>query len=137
MIDAVRVTRIPVEGAADATSLRPSDASPVTFESVFAAERTAMMRLAYLLLGSETLAEEAVQDAFARLLDRFDRVDNPGGYVRTATVNRCRDLLRRRRHEERVARLLRTAAPASLGADHLHDVLGALTDLRGALDDQA
>lgn len=105
---------------------RVADSSGPTFEEVFRAEQHDMFRLACLLLGTQHQAEEAVQDAFARLLDRFDTVENPGGFVRTATVNRCRDLLRRRRREETILRWIRPKPPATLGARDLDDVLGAL-----------
>lgn len=73
-----------------------------SFEEVFEREQHNMVRLAYLLLNSQAQAEEVAQDAFARLLDRFDKIQNPGGFVRTATINRCRDLLRRRQRERRI-----------------------------------
>lgn len=102
----------------------------VSFDAVFVEEHVAMVRLAYLLLGSESLAEEAVQDAFARLLDRFETVANPGGFVRTATMNRCRDLLRRRKREQRIQRLFRPPRTVELGADDLADVLAGLSERR-------
>ena len=46
-------------------------------------------------------AEELVHDAFARLYERWDRVDKPGGYLRTCVVNGCKDRLRRRAVERR------------------------------------
>ncbi len=104
-----------------------SRADQAGFEAVFAAEHEAMVRLAYLLLGSQAQAEDAVQDAFARLLDRFDEVENPGGFVRTATVNRCRDLLRRRSVERKVLRRLRPPPDTELEADEMLDALAGLT----------
>ena len=87
----------------------------------------ALVRLAYLLLGSRALAEEAVQDAFARWWDRFGEVENPGGFVRTATVNRCRDLLRRRTLEQAVLRRLRPRPAPELEANEMLDVLDGLS----------
>ena len=74
-----------------------------TFESLYADEVDAMARLAFLMVGSEAQAEELVHDAFARLYERWDRVDNPGGYLRTCVVNGCKDRLRRRGVERRHA----------------------------------
>lgn len=113
----------------DEVARRRQPAGRGDFESVFEREHRAMVRLAFLLLGSQSLAEEAVQDAFARLLDRFDTVENPGAYVRTSTVNRCRDLLRRRKLERSA---LSAAPPSSLGEDgvELLDVLAALDQNR-------
>ena len=72
-----------------------------TFEALYADEVDAMARLAFLMVGSEDQAEELVHDAFARLYERWDRVDNPGGYLRTCVVNGCKDRLRRRGVERR------------------------------------
>ena len=95
-----------------------------TFESLYADEVDAMARLAFLMVGSEAQAEELVHDAFARLYERWDRVDNPGGYLRTCVVNGCKDRLRRREVERRHA----AAAPGATEAatEHLADVLAAL-----------
>ncbi len=100
-----------------------------TFEDVFRREHEAMVRLAYLLVNSRPVAEEAVQDAFARLLDRFDSIDNPGGFVRTVTVNRCRDLVRRQRRERRFVSRFRSTEPPSpleVASGDLDDVLAGL-----------
>lgn len=55
-----------------------------------------MLRLGYLLTGDRETAAEVVHDAFIRVYERWDTLDNPGGYVRTAVVNRCNDHHRRR-----------------------------------------
>ncbi len=60
-----------------------------------------MLRIAFLLVDSTDLAEEVVHDAFAKVYERWDKLTNPGGYLRTCVVNRCRDLQRRRRTERR------------------------------------
>jgi RNA polymerase sigma-70 factor (sigma-E family) len=95
-----------------------------TFESLYAEEVDAMSRLAFLMVGSVDQAEELVHDAFARLYERWDRVDNPGGYLRTCVVNGCRDRLRRRRVEERHASA--AVGGSDPDTDHLADVLAAL-----------
>lgn len=60
-----------------------------------------MVRLATLLVGSHHLAEEVVQDAFATVDERWERIDRPGAYLRTVVVNGCRAVLRRRELERR------------------------------------
>ena len=95
-----------------------------TFEALYADEVDAMARLAFLMVGSEEQAEELVHDAFARLYERWDRVDNPGGYLRTCVVNGCKDRLRRRGVERRHPTA--SSGAAELEADHLADVLAAL-----------
>jgi RNA polymerase sigma-70 factor (sigma-E family) len=64
-----------------------------------------LVRLALLLVGDRGCAEDVVQDVFTRLCAR-DRVlqrDSTLAYVRTAVVNGCRSVLRRRALARRVA----------------------------------
>lgn len=64
-----------------------------------------LVRLALLLVGDRASAEDVVQDVFARLCTR-GRVlaqDSALAYVRTAVVNGCRSMLRRRALARRVA----------------------------------
>jgi RNA polymerase sigma factor (sigma-70 family) len=56
------------------------------FEEVYGAERLALTRLSFLLVGSQAVAEELAQDAFLRLFERFEHVENPAGFLRTAVV---------------------------------------------------
>ena len=85
-----------------------------------------MVRLATLLTDSEAVAEDVVQDCFARLYPRFDRVTDPVPYLRRAVVNACRSWGRRHRLER--AYLARQGRPATvdLGAEELVDALGRL-----------
>lgn len=48
-----------------------------------------MARLAYVLTGDAEASDEIVQDAFLKLHDNWDRVDNPPAYLRTSVVNGC------------------------------------------------
>ena len=84
-----------------------------------------MVRLASLLVGSPAMAEEVVQDAFASVSERWDGLDRPGGYLRTAVVNGCAQVLRRRSVEDR-HRLVTVEIP-----DEIPD---RLIELRAALD---
>jgi RNA polymerase sigma-70 factor (sigma-E family) len=95
-----------------------------SFEALYADEVDAMARLAFLMVGSTDQAEELVHDAFARLYERWDRVDNPGGYLRTCVVNGCKDRLRHRSVERRHP----VGDPASGHdeVDELADVLATL-----------
>lgn len=99
------------------------------FDDVFNRERTPMVRLAYLMLGSEALAEEVVQDGFVALLERWDRVDNPGAYLRRCVVNGCIGQSRRARRW--------TPPPvdthAELGSDHMLDAVRQLNRRRQAM----
>ena len=110
----------------------PDEPRDESFEDVFRRESLGMVRLAFLMVGSRPLAEEVVQDAFARLLERWDGVDQPVAYLRTSVVNGCRNAHRRRAVERK--HTARRPAPAAgvLGADHLQDALAALPVKRRA-----
>jgi len=111
--------------AADEANVRADGAR--TFATLFEAERVPMVRLAYLLVGDEGLAEEVVQDAFAEVYERWDRLDNPGGYLRTCVVNGCRRRQRRRATERRHLEAADRRAPAhDPEARELLDALAAL-----------
>ncbi|HVM09397.1 MAG TPA: SigE family RNA polymerase sigma factor [Acidimicrobiales bacterium] len=113
------------------------EVAPVTarsFDEVFADEYDRMVRLAFLLVDSNALAEEIVQDAFVRLHQRWETTANPGGYVRTSVVNGARSTLRRRRLERAVRN--RGDDPrdqaVELQADELSDALRRLAPTRRA-----
>ena len=95
------------------------------FDDLYRREYAPMLRVAYLLVDSDALAEEAVHDAFAKVYERWRRLDRPGAYLRTCVVNRCRDVQRRRRLER--SRPSEVApVTADLGADEVADALARL-----------
>ncbi|NUW35744.1 SigE family RNA polymerase sigma factor [Nonomuraea sp. SMC257] len=66
---------------------------------LFVVHRLALVRLAFLLLGDQGTAEDVVQDAFAAVYRRWSTMADRGQvlpYLRTAVVNGCRMVLRRR-----------------------------------------
>lgn len=80
------------------------------------------LRLAYLLTGDGTLAEDLVQDAFVRLAGRLLHLRDPGGfhaYLRTTIVNLARSHFRRRAVERRV--LERQPGPSAMEPHDLSD----------------
>lgn len=97
-----------------------------TMEELFRAEYNGMVRLAYTLIGNNAEAEEVVQDSFAEVHGRFDDLRQPGAYLRTTVVSRCRSLLRRRRVMQRHV----PQPPEDLphGASELWDVLDKLDE---------
>jgi RNA polymerase sigma-70 factor (sigma-E family) len=99
-----------------------------SFDDVYASERAPMVRVAFLIVGSRAIAEEVVQDAFAALYSRFDRVENPGGYVRTAVVRGAIGWKKRRAMEH--LRLAELADPAPTGIGDLDTTWEALRALR-------
>ncbi|CAN5500019.1 SigE family RNA polymerase sigma factor [soil metagenome] len=83
-----------------------------------------LVRVAFLLVDTPEHAEEAVQDAFARAYPKWSRIENPDAYMRTAVVNMCRRVQRRRRLVRRTP--TQRVDDASLGADHIADIVRAL-----------
>ena len=62
---------------------------------LFRDERLALTRFAFLLTGSNPVAEELVQDAFEQLVRRGGEIRSPAGYLRTAVVSGARSWGRR------------------------------------------
>ena len=118
----------------DARSDGPIEPTPGRddgFEALYGEEYEPMLRIAFLLVDSTDLAEEVVHDAFAKVFERWSKVTNPGAYLRTCVVNRCRDLQRRRRTERRTP-LPPDERSTELGADELADALATLPIKRRA-----
>ncbi len=111
--------------------LEASDAwiPSVSFDSLYQREYAPMVRLARGLVDSEGVAEELVQDAFVSLYERWDRLDEPGGYLRTAVVNRARSELRKRAVRRRIG-LDRRPEEAPGEQDYLIDALDRLSPKR-------
>lgn len=88
-------------------------------------------RLAYLLTGDATLAEDVVQDAFVRLAGRLAHlrnVDAFGPYLRRTVVNLCRMHFRRRKVERAYVARQPSREPTSAGPELRSD-----DDLRSGL----
>ncbi len=85
---------------------------PATVDELFRERRAASVRLAAVIVGEVGVAEEIVQDAFLEVARRWDELDNPPGYLRTAIVNRCRG------HRRRLGMIRRrTLPPLALQVD--------------------
>ena len=87
----------------------PSD-DPATWDAdravtvLYTAHWGALVRLAALLTGDASVAEEVVQEAFVALHRRWPRLSDPGaaaGYLRTSVVNGARSVVRHRGVQER------------------------------------
>lgn len=105
--------------------LRLVDGRQLAFAALFEQERRPMVRLAYLLVGSEALAEEIAQEAFATVYVRWADLENPGGFLRRCVVNGAKSSLRRRSLERRRS-VERVEETADLGARELLDALATL-----------
>jgi DNA-directed RNA polymerase specialized sigma24 family protein len=99
---------------------------PTSLEVLYRTEYAGMVRLAFTLVGTNTEAEEIVQDSFVAVARRFNELRQPGAYLRQVVVHRCHSVLRRRRLVQRQA----PAPPPGLTpeADLLWDVLGHLSE---------
>ncbi|SRR6266508_4200615 len=70
------------------------------FEELYRAEGRAVFTTVYLLCWDRAVAEDATQEAFARALERWERLRGQAwaaGWVNTTAVNVARRTLRRRR----------------------------------------
>ena len=82
------------------SSARPADA----IETVIRTYGNTLYRLCFVMLGSESDAEDAVQEAFIRYLQKAPQFENPDhekAWLITVATNQCRDILRfRKRHPQ-------------------------------------
>lgn len=72
-------------------------------EQLYQDQHGRAVRLAYLLTGSEPVAEELAQDAFLLVAERLADIDEPRAYLRQVVVNLARQHHRRRDVERRHA----------------------------------
>jgi RNA polymerase sigma-70 factor (sigma-E family) len=66
---------------------------------LYEAHALGMIRLAHIMLGDRQSAEDVVQEAFCGLYRRWSHLSDPASavhYVRSAVLNGCRSVLRRR-----------------------------------------
>lgn len=100
---------------------------PTEFVQLYRSQYAPMVRLAYLLTGSRSLAEELVQDAFLRVRPHLDRVHGLEGYLRTTVVNSCANQRRRAALERRYSQSPEFA-PQEMAdpTDEVGDVLARL-----------
>lgn len=111
---------VEIEGTESQVSFGP-------LESLFRSDYASTVRLAHLLTGDAVGAEDVAQEAFARLRSKVGVVDNPSAYLRTTTVNLCRNWHRRRSRERRgFERHGVVDVPVSDAASELLDVVDRL-----------
>lgn len=90
-----------------------------TFDDLFSDHHERLYRALYLIVGNSHEAEELMQDAFVKVLERWDRIDNPAGYLYRSALNSTRSRFRR----------LQLAAKRTLIAGEAEDPFAA-ADLR-------
>jgi RNA polymerase sigma factor (sigma-70 family) len=70
---------------------------------LYRAERTSLVRTAFLICGSVAGAEDAVHDALPRVAKRWDALDNGRAYLYVSVVNAARDSARRSRRTTKLS----------------------------------
>ncbi|HVR78100.1 MAG TPA: sigma-70 family RNA polymerase sigma factor [Acidimicrobiia bacterium] len=66
------------------------------FREVYETALPRLVRLAHLITGSNSAAEDVVHDVFVAAYRRWERIDDHHGYLYRAVVHRSRSVLRRR-----------------------------------------
>jgi RNA polymerase sigma-70 factor (sigma-E family) len=120
----------------------PGDSPPTSRSAevsvLYDAHALGLIRLAYLMLGSQAAAEDVVQEAFCGLYRRWRHVTDPGKallYVRSAVINGCRSELRRRNRRPDLTHPFIESSPEDLAlADE--ERRGAIRALRSLPDRQ-
>ena len=107
------------------------------FEAFYREHHVPMLRLARLLTGSVTEAEDVTQDVFVRIAPRLGTLDKPAAYLRTMVVNACRSHHRHEAVKARVAsnqeaELERTEPPVPSHLVELADALAVLPERQRA-----
>jgi RNA polymerase sigma-70 factor (sigma-E family) len=120
---------------------QPPPGADTCVTELYQAHALGLIRVAYLMLGERQAAEDVVQEAFAGLYRRWDKLSDPGKalpYVRSSVLNGCRTQLRRHGRAPAVtaaAGLADAALPvvspesAVLSAEQRRSVLRALRQL--------
>jgi len=102
----------------------------VPFEEFFAQEHARLYRALALITGDRNEAEDIMQDAFARVWERWDRIsrlDDPVGYLYRTALNGFR--MRLRRASRAARRLVAPGLPADpfAGVDQRDELRRALS----------
>jgi RNA polymerase sigma-70 factor (sigma-E family) len=102
----------------------PRDQSAPDFESWATARLAALTRFAYLVTGSQSAADDAVQSALVSVCERWSRIsrrDDPDAYVRRMVVNAHISSWRKSGRREWPVSVVRERTVS----DHADDVAGA------------
>jgi RNA polymerase sigma-70 factor (sigma-E family) len=102
----------------------PVGAADEGFADLYRANHRALSQLAFLLTQSAEVADDLVQDVFARVLPIWRRLEEPVPYLRRSVVNAANSWHRRRRVER--SRPAPAEGSTGLAADELFDVLARL-----------
>jgi len=82
------------------------------FEEFVLRTRPRLTRVAHMIVGSNAVAEEIVQECHARMVDRWESIATPDAYARKTVVNLARNHLRRDRRNEAGPAISAVSLPA-------------------------
>jgi RNA polymerase sigma factor (sigma-70 family) len=133
--DVIRSPGTPVDqGGPKTTPSAAESARSVT--ELFTEHHLGLVRLALLMVGDLATAEDVVQDAFEQLHRRWRGLRQQSSaldYARSAVLNGCRSVLRRRlvarRYEGRIAGPPPYGADAAIGLEQRSELIGAFRSL--------
>ena len=98
------------------------------FKELFLSEYSRMYKAAYILLGDEDEAKDAVQDVFARLWDGTTplREESKRTFLLTCVRNRCLNLIAQRKTKQEALQLLTSETIDS--GNHDEEIIQAVSD---------
>ena len=102
------------------------DGGEGAFEEFYKREHPLQVRRAFLLVRSNELANDIVHEAMVKVWQRWDDLENAGGYLNQAVLNGCQDAFRRASTRHVVTRRLRAVGGDQAEAEVLDDVLASL-----------
>lgn len=82
-------------GATGSAGSAAEAADEEVFAAFYEVQLAPSVRLAHLIVGSPSVAQDLVHDVFISIHARWATIDNPEAYLRTAVINRCRSAQRR------------------------------------------
>ena len=118
------------EAGTDGAETSTTPAEPVRFDDLFAAEHQRLFGALCLITQDRSEAEDIGQEAFVRLLERWDRVASmadPVGYLYRVAMNIFRSRYRRARLAAR--RVFVTPEPDLMSGIEERDVVARMLDL--------
>jgi RNA polymerase sigma-70 factor (sigma-E family) len=133
--DVIRSPGTPLDRRARLAAPAPAD-SACSVTELFTEHHLGLVRLALLMVGDLATAEDVVQDAFEQLHRRWRGLRQQSSaldYARSAVLNGCRSVLRRRlvarRYEGRVADPPSYDADAAIALEQRSELIDAFRSL--------
>lgn len=102
-------------------------------EEVYLSSRTALTRLAFLLVGNTDEAQDIVQSVFATAAGRWASIEDPHAYLRRAVVNRANDVHRRALRRVAAQPVDRHSGPAEPNLDGVWQFVQSLPSAQRAV----